>query len=87
MSAIAIVLGRQILDSRGNPTVEAEVRRLEAELGLLVSDSRDAVAQSRSYMERFDRLLHHLPEDQLRTVFEALGVRIRIDFAANTAGG
>jgi hypothetical protein len=38
-------------------------------------------------MERFDRLLHHLPEDQLRTVFEALGVRIRIDFAANTAGG
>ena len=25
MSAIAIVLGRQILDSRGNPTVEAEV--------------------------------------------------------------
>ena len=25
MSAIEIVVGRQILDSRGNPTVEAEV--------------------------------------------------------------
>jgi enolase len=25
MSAIEVVLGRQILDSRGNPTVEAEV--------------------------------------------------------------
>ena len=25
MSAIEIVLGRQVLDSRGNPTVEAEV--------------------------------------------------------------
>jgi enolase len=39
MSAIAIVLGRQILDSRGNPTVEAEVHLESGAYGRAVSPS------------------------------------------------
>ncbi len=63
---------------------ETEVRRLESELGLLAGASSDAVAHALTYLERFDRLLRHLPDDQLRRVFDALGVRIRIHFAPNT---
>ncbi|HUX03475.1 MAG TPA: phosphopyruvate hydratase [Acidimicrobiales bacterium] len=39
MSAIEIVLGRQILDSRGNPTVEAEVHLESGAFGRAVSPS------------------------------------------------
>jgi len=39
MSAIEIVLGRQILDSRGNPTVEAEVHLASGAHGRAVSPS------------------------------------------------
>ncbi len=39
MSAIEVVLGRQILDSRGNPTVEAEVRLESGAIGRAVSPS------------------------------------------------
>ncbi len=39
MSAIEVVLGRQILDSRGNPTVEAEVHLESGAIGRAVSPS------------------------------------------------
>ena len=39
MSAIEVVLGRQILDSRGNPTVEAEVHLESGAFGRAVSPS------------------------------------------------
>ncbi|MGC2484938.1 MAG: phosphopyruvate hydratase [Acidimicrobiales bacterium] len=39
MSAIEVVLGRQILDSRGNPTVEAEVHLESGAMGRAVSPS------------------------------------------------
>ena len=39
MSAIEVVLGRQILDSRGNPTVEAEVHLESGAVGRAVSPS------------------------------------------------
>lgn len=39
MSAIEVVLGRQILDSRGNPTVEAEVHLASGAYGRAVSPS------------------------------------------------
>ncbi len=39
MSAIEVVLGRQILDSRGNPTVEAEVHLASGASGRAVSPS------------------------------------------------
>ncbi len=39
MSAIEVVLGRQILDSRGNPTVEAEVHLASGAFGRAVSPS------------------------------------------------
>jgi len=39
MSAIEVVLGRQVLDSRGNPTVEAEVHLESGAIGRAVSPS------------------------------------------------
>ena len=39
MSAIDFVIGRQILDSRGNPTVEAEVHLTSGAFGRAVSPS------------------------------------------------
>jgi enolase len=39
MSAIEIVVGRQILDSRGNPTVEAEVHLESGAYGRAASPS------------------------------------------------
>src|ERR1019366_6996409 len=39
MSAIEVVLGRQILDSRGNPTVEAEVHLESGAIGRAASPS------------------------------------------------
>ena len=39
MSAIEVVLGRQILDSRGNPTVEAEVHLESGAFGRAASPS------------------------------------------------
>ncbi|MGH3733785.1 MAG: phosphopyruvate hydratase [Acidimicrobiales bacterium] len=39
MSAIEVVLGRQILDSRGNPTVEAEVHLESGAMGRAISPS------------------------------------------------
>jgi enolase len=39
MSAIEVVLGRQILDSRGNPTVEAEVHLESGAIGRATSPS------------------------------------------------
>ena len=36
MSAIEVVLGRQILDSRGNPTVEADVHLESGAFGRLL---------------------------------------------------
>ena len=39
MSAIEVVLGRQILDSRGNPTVEADVHLESGAFGRAVSPS------------------------------------------------
>ena len=39
MSAIELVIGRQILDSRGNPTVEAEVHLESGAVGRAASPS------------------------------------------------
>jgi enolase len=39
MSAIEVVRGRQVLDSRGNPTVEAEVHLESGAFGRAVSPS------------------------------------------------
>ena len=39
MSAIEVVLGRQVLDSRGNPTVEAEVHLESGAIGRAISPS------------------------------------------------
>src|ERR1700691_3541428 len=39
MSAIEVVLGRQIFDSRGHPTVEAEVHRESGAIGRAASPS------------------------------------------------
>ena len=39
MSAIEVVLGRQIFDSRGNPTVEAEVHLESGAIGRAASPS------------------------------------------------
>ena len=33
MTNIAAIIGREVLDSRGNPTVEAEVQLLEGAIG------------------------------------------------------
>ena len=45
MSTIEAVHARQILDSRGNPTIEAEVRLAEGQIGLLAStkDAREGI--------------------------------------------
>ncbi|HEY5110752.1 MAG TPA: phosphopyruvate hydratase [Acidimicrobiales bacterium] len=45
MSAIEVVLGRQILDSRGNPTVEAEVHLESGAIGRAVSPSGASTGQ------------------------------------------
>ena len=39
MSAIVEIKGREILDSRGNPTVEADVRLADGNLGRAVAPS------------------------------------------------
>ena len=47
MSAIAEIRGRQILDSRGNPTVEADVRLISGAFGRAVAPSGRLDRQSR----------------------------------------
>jgi enolase len=53
MSAIAEIRGRQILDSRGNPTVEADVRLASGAFGRAVAPS-GASTGSREALELRD---------------------------------
>ena len=43
MSTISQVHGRQILDSRGNPTVEVEVMLLDGTVGVAVKDTKNTI--------------------------------------------
>ena len=70
MSAIIEVRGREILDSRGNPTVEAEVRETE---DTLIADLAVATAVGQiktGSASRTDRVAKY---NQLLRIEEALG--------------
>ncbi len=76
---------RDAYDKRHEVLSQEEVvlRRLESDLAMQGIGGEDQIAQAVGYLENFDRLLTHLPEDLLRRTFDALGVRLDVKFAPN----
>lgn len=67
-------------------TAKAELRRLEMDLVNIGLGSRDDIAIALGFLERFERVMEHLPDDGLRRVFDALKAKMTVQFAPNLVG-
>src|SRR6266702_2221289 len=73
MSNISEIRGRQVLDSRGNPTVEAEVRLADGSLGRAIVPSGASTGEHEALELRDGENQTYLGKGVLKAVVEANG--------------
>lgn len=72
---------------RQSTEAERDLRDLEVEMASLGMPVGEEVERTIEYLKDLDRLLDDMPEDSLRTIFNAVGARIEVRFAPNPAKG
>src|SRR5947209_4620215 len=68
MSNIAAIHARQVLDSRGNPTVEAEVLLVDGSMGRAIVPSEASTGEHEAVELRDDDTNHYLGKGVLKAV-------------------
>src|SRR5258708_9740292 len=68
MTNIGAIIAREVLDSRGNPTVEAEVQLAAAAIGRAIVPSGASTAEHEAVELRDDDHARFLPKDVLKAL-------------------